>query len=64
MKTLFEIEYHTVFGQDLWLNVVEPDGRHVPHAMSTSDGIIWSVELDVEKPIQYYYYSPVGVWYL
>lgn len=55
MKTIFEIEYRTVFGQDLWLNIIEPDGRHTPNAMHTEDGITWSIELDITHAIQYYY---------
>ena len=55
MKTRFEIEYRTVFGQDLWLNIIEPEGHHIPHAMTTADGIIWSTELDISKEIHYYY---------
>ena len=51
----FEIEYRTVFGEDLWLNVLEADGTHTPHAMTTSDGIIWSCQLQTDKPIHYYY---------
>ena len=55
MKIRFEIEYHTVFGQDLWLNVIDADGNHTPHAMHTSDGRIWEAELEVSQTIHYYY---------
>ena len=55
MKTVFEIEYRTVFGQELWLNIIEDDGRHTPYAMHTDDGITWSVELDLTRAIHYYY---------
>ncbi len=55
MKTWFEIEYRTVFGEDLFLNILKHDGSHEAHAMHTSDGIIWSCELDVETTIQYFY---------
>ena len=55
MNTRFEIEYRTVFGQDLWLNVLEPDGNHTSHAMKTYDGVIWEVNLEVSQTIHYYY---------
>ncbi len=51
----FEIEYHTVFGEDLWLNVIEADGTHTPYAMTTSDGVKWTTKLDIAVPIHYYY---------
>ncbi len=55
MNIRFDIEYHTVYGEDLFLNVLAGDSSHTPYAMHTHDGIIWSVELQVEKPIDYYY---------
>ena len=55
MKIHFEIEYHTVYGQELWLNVLQPDGCHTPHLMHTTDGVVWSVDIDVDHDIQYYY---------
>jgi len=51
----FEIEYRTVFGEDLWLNVIEDDGSHTPHAMTTTDGVIWRTQFDICRPIHYYY---------
>ena len=55
MNIKFDIEYHTIYGEDLYLNVLGSDSSHTPYAMHTHDGIIWSVELQVEKPIDYYY---------
>ena len=55
MNIRFDIEYHTIFGEDLFLNVLEHDGSQIRHAMHTTDGIIWSVELSTERPIEYFY---------
>ena len=55
MNIKFEIEYRTIFGEDLFLNVLEHDGSQTRNAMRTSDGIIWSVELTIEKAIDYFY---------
>ena len=55
MNIRFNIEYRTVYGEDLFLNVLQPDGSQVSHAMHTADGIIWSVELQTERPIEYFY---------
>ena len=55
MNIKFDIEYRTIYGEDLFLNVLDGDSGHKSHAMHTHDGIIWSVELQVEKPIEYYY---------
>ncbi|MBQ7443763.1 MAG: 4-alpha-glucanotransferase [Bacteroidaceae bacterium] len=51
----FEIEYRTVFGEDLWLNVIEADGSHTPHSMTTTNGITWHCQLATEAPLHYYY---------
>ncbi|MCR5181151.1 MAG: 4-alpha-glucanotransferase, partial [Bacteroidaceae bacterium] len=55
MNIKFEIEYRTIWGEDLFLNVLERDGSQTPHAMRTSDGVIWYVELETEKAIDYFY---------
>ena len=55
MNIRFDLEYRTIFGEDLFLNVLEHDGSQTRHAMHTTDGIIWSVELTVEKTIEYFY---------
>ncbi len=55
MRTKFEIEYKTIYGEDLFLNILEPDGSLRPLPMRTTDGIIWSIELEVTNTINYYY---------
>ena len=55
MNIRFEIEYRTIFGEDLFMNILEHDGSARPRAMQTRDGIIWSIELDVPQAIEYYY---------
>lgn len=55
MNIRFEIEYRTVYGEDLFLNILEANGSQNSHAMSTRDGIIWACQLDVERAIDYYY---------
>ena len=55
MNIKFEIEYHTIFGEDLFLNVLERDGSQTRHAMHTREGIIWSCEFDVDHAIDYFY---------
>jgi len=55
MNIRFEIEYRTIFGEDLFLNVLEHDGSQTRYAMSTRDGIIWSSELAVDHAIDYFY---------
>ena len=55
MHIKFEIEYHTVYGEDLFLNILENDGSQTSHAMRTREGIIWSCTLEVEGPIEYFY---------
>ena len=55
MNIRFEIEYRTIFGEDLFMNILQHDGSARPHAMQTRDGIIWSIELDVPRVIEYYY---------
>ena len=55
MNIRFDIEYRTIYGEDLFLNILEHDGTPSRHPMSTRDGIIWSCELTVEQAIEYYY---------
>ena len=52
MNIRFEIEYRTIYGEDLFLNVLEADGSQTRHPMSTHDGIIWYCSLATEKPIE------------
>ena len=59
MKLLFNLEYRTVFGEQLVLNIIGENGSVKRHPMLTPDGVSWSVELS--KPskadafIDYYY---------
>ena len=64
MKLHFNINYRTVFGEELVLNVVhaQDDGttKHVAYRMTTGDGEYWHYELKMngrETPaaIEYYY---------
>jgi len=55
MNIKFEIEYHTIYGEDLFLNVVARDGSLTRHPMSTREGIIWSCELTIDHAIDYFY---------
>ena len=55
MHIKFDIEYRTIYGEDLFLNQLESDGTALAHPMHTRDGIIWSCELEVERAIEYYY---------
>ena len=63
MKLLFNIEYQTVFGEELILNVTMNNGKDAPavssYRMSTHDGTNWSYELNgkfhVGNTIDYYY---------
>ncbi|MBR1682403.1 MAG: 4-alpha-glucanotransferase [Bacteroidaceae bacterium] len=55
MNIRFEIEYRTIFGEDLFLNILNRDGSATPQAMHTRDGIIWSVQLEVTTAMEYYY---------
>jgi len=62
MKLLFNVEYQTVFGEDLMLNILpgDADGNVSQHKMTTLDGRQWFVELTkAMKPGTYmdYYYS-------
>ena len=55
MNIRFEIEYHTIYGEDLFMNVLERDGSQTRYAMSTRDGIIWSCDLIIDHAIDYFY---------
>ena len=49
MKLIFNIDYQTVFGEELLLNLVEKDGaeNHVSsYRMKTEDGMRWTYELN------------------
>ena len=64
MKLLFNLDYHTSFGEDMMLNILpeEEGGKVSQHKMTTLDGEHWFVELTkTVKPGTYmdYYYSLV-----
>ena len=65
MKLFFYLQYDTVFGQDLRLNILgettakgnTSTGTTV-YAMTTADGKIWQCEIELEKTpksINYFY---------
>lgn len=60
MNLNFNIEYHTVYGEELMLNVVAGSGSHAAsYRMSTTDGAHWTCVLNgkyaVGTVIEYYY---------
>ncbi|MBR4534309.1 MAG: 4-alpha-glucanotransferase [Bacteroidaceae bacterium] len=55
MNIRFEIEYRTIYGEDLFLNVLHHDGSQTHYPMSTHEGVIWYCSLTTEKPIEYFY---------
>jgi 4-alpha-glucanotransferase len=59
MKILFNLEYKTVFGEQLILNIVGSDGTAESYSMQTSDGLRWTCEQGFPKGMAYfdYYYS-------
>ena len=66
MKLLFNIEYHTTFGEDLVLNIIPGNGiaKAAQHKMQCVDGLHWTLELT--KPwksgmvVDYYYAVTCG----
>ena len=57
MKLLFNLDYQTTFGQQLVLNIIskENNGTADSHAMSTLDGIHWTVEISANAHTGEYY---------
>jgi 4-alpha-glucanotransferase len=59
MKLLFNLDYQTSFGEQLVLNVLSDGNNANSHAMSTLDGLHWSVEISCTKKsgtyLDYYY---------
>ena len=47
MKLLFNIEYHTIFGENLMLNILpgKDIAKAVQHKMQCQDGCHWTLEL-------------------
>ncbi|MBQ3909435.1 MAG: 4-alpha-glucanotransferase [Bacteroidaceae bacterium] len=58
-KLLFNLEYQTVFGEQLTLNFLQKDGASTAHPMLTLDGRCWTAELPCEQEdgscLDYYY---------
>ena len=59
MTIHFHIEYRTVFGEQLVLNIQKEDEEELKLPMATLDGKEWSVDWCVEQPAKSYtyYYS-------
>ena len=59
MKIIFNIQYRTVFGEELLLSFVGGDAKRGSVLMSTADGLNWSCEVDADgKTLSMdYYYS-------
>ena len=59
MKLLFNLEYRTVYGEMLMLNVLGEHGKPELHAMTTVDGLTWTLELKMDHSapatLNYYY---------
>ena len=59
MKIKFNLEYQTIFGEEIVLNVLGGGRRQARHSMVTSDGYHWTCELTwvpkTSKSIDYYY---------
>ena len=60
MTIYFHIEYRTVFGEELVLNIVSKD-KTVSYRMTTGDGVCWTFSLGGKPEMQHqtldYYYS-------
>lgn len=60
MDIYFNIDYQTTFGEQLILNVLEPDNKETTYRMSTNDGKLWWCgiawkEKFGQASLQYYY---------
>ena len=62
MRIGFNLEYQTIFGEELMLNILA-EGKTEQHKMGTLDGLHWMCELNktvkADKCIDYFY-SVVG----
>ena len=45
MKLLFNLEYQTIFGEQLVLNMIGTDDSIVSHSMTTLDGLHWTADI-------------------
>ena len=58
MKLTFVIEYQTIFGEEIVLNIKSADGNVKKHKMATVDGSKWSCEISYAgkaNALDYYY---------
>ena len=58
MQITFSIQYKTVFGEELLLNIVGGQQGNRTVAMSTTDGFTWTCEVEAsmgEQRVDYYY---------
>ena len=58
MQITFNIQYKTVFGEELLLNIVGGQQGNRTVAMSTADGLTWTCEVEAgmgEQRVDYYY---------
>ena len=57
MNLIFSIDYKTVFGEELVLNIVK-DGAVAQYHLGTTDGARWTCQLtipDTNQVLEYYY---------
>ena len=57
MQITFNIQYKTVFGEELLLNIVGGQQGNRTVAMSTTDGLTWTCEVEAgmgEQRLDYY----------
>ena len=57
MNLIFSIDYKTVFGEELVLNIVK-DGTVAQYHLGTTDGARWTCQLtipDTNQVLEYYY---------
>ena len=60
MKLLFNLDYQTVFGEQLVLNILREGQKTECHTMKTGDGLRWTYELQTKEEktesfLDYYY---------
>ncbi len=56
MKIFFQIEYHTVWGEEVRIQLCQDGKENKYIALSTTDGINWKKEVDVKGDFTYTYY--------
>ena len=58
MQITFNIQYKTVFGEELLLNIVGGEAGDRTVAMSTADGLTWTCQIEAKKSdkrVDYFY---------